>query len=97
MSRTTEVLKLARAFTDVIIMGPYRTNMSELPMNWDKVAGTRSWIRPGERLLWRGGPDPKVIFGPEDLFLVPFSLLWGGFAIFWEIGVSASGWGFGTV
>ena len=71
--------------------------MAESPSNWDNKAGTRSWIRPGERLFWRGAPDATVTFGPEDKFLVPFSLLWGGFAIFWEIGVSTDGWGFGTI
>jgi hypothetical protein len=72
-------------------------DLGQTPSNWDSEAGTRSWIRPGERLLWRGAPDPKVTFGPEDVFLVPFSLLWGGFAIFWEIGVSNTGWGFGSI
>jgi hypothetical protein len=69
----------------------------ESASGWDREAGTRLWIRPNERLLWRGGPDPKVIFGPEDKVLIPFSLLWGGLAIFWEIGASRLGWGFGSL
>src|SRR4051812_14861337 len=40
-----------------------------------------------ERILWTGQPDPSRIFAPSDLFMVPFSLLWGGFALFWEAGV----------
>jgi len=48
-------------------------------------------LLPGEQILWAGQPDPSVLFGPGDLFLVPFSVLWGGFALFWEAGVLRSG------
>lgn len=48
-------------------------------------------VRPGERLLWVGQSDPARLFSPRDAFLVPFSLLWGGFAIFWEVGVLTTG------
>jgi len=51
----------------------------------------------GERLLWTGRPDPTRHFDRADLFLVPFSLMWGGFTIFWEIAVIRNGWGFGMV
>lgn len=41
------------------------------------------YLLPGETLLWTGRPDPAKHFSVSDVFLVPFSFLWGGFAIFW--------------
>jgi len=76
---------------------PYCVAVPESPSSWDRAAGTRLWIRPDERVLWRGGPDPEVTFGPEDKFLIPLSLMWGGFAAFWEIGVSEVGSGLGSI
>jgi hypothetical protein len=49
----------------------------------------------GESVYWAGMPNPGVIFHSDDWAVVPFSLLWGGFAIFWEAGVLGY-WGNGS-
>lgn len=48
-------------------------------------------LRPGEKLLWSGQPDPRVHFMPSDGFLVPFSVLWCAFAVYWTWIVLNSG------
>jgi hypothetical protein len=40
-----------------------------------------------EKVVWAGQPDARFHFSGGDVFLVPFSLLWGGFALVWEAGV----------
>lgn len=49
------------------------------------------YLLSGETVLWTGRPDPAKHFGASDVYLVPFSLLWGGFAIFWVTGALRQG------
>ena len=43
-----------------------------------------SELVPGEAVLWRGKPNEKQLFTSQDVFMIPFSIMWCGFAIFWE-------------
>lgn len=37
-----------------------------------------------ENIIWTGRPPKGILFRSSDFFLIPFSILWFGFAIFWE-------------
>jgi hypothetical protein len=61
----------------------------------DATMTIQSQLVSGESIVWMSKPNPSVIFHKQDLFLIPFSLLWGGFAIFWE-GSVAGFWNHGS-
>jgi hypothetical protein len=44
----------------------------------------QSELLPDESLLWCGRPNRRAVLHKEDLGSIPFSLIWGGFFIFWE-------------
>ena len=50
-----------------------------------------SWVRkmlyPGENLLWAGKPGKFRPFRKEDVYLLPFSLIWCGFVVFIAAGL----------
>ena len=48
-------------------------------------AALRTYLLPDERILWEGQPDVRSFMLRGWWFIVPFSILWGGFAIFWEV------------
>jgi hypothetical protein len=47
----------------------------------------QSELSSSKKLIWNGQPLTGIRLRKQDAFLIPFSLLWGGFAIFWEWGV----------
>jgi hypothetical protein len=56
------------------------------------LAAIKPALLDGENVLWTGRPDPSIVFHAQDTFMIPFSLLWGTFAVFWEAGVTGF-WG----
>lgn len=44
-----------------------------------------------ERIIWEGRPYQGFLVRPIEIFLIPFSLAWGGFALYWNISVWTTG------
>jgi hypothetical protein len=55
----------------------------------DAFLELQTHLRADEQLLWHGVPDQRVWLTPADAFLIPFSIMWCAFAIFWESSVVA--------
>lgn len=45
----------------------------------------KSRLLPHERILWSGRPKQGIVFQPRDILVIPFSVLWCAFAIFWTV------------
>jgi hypothetical protein len=63
-----------------------------ISLNPESLSAIQPELGPGERILWANQPKTSTIFHKEDGFLIPFSFMWGGFAIFWEASVAGL-WG----
>jgi hypothetical protein len=47
----------------------------------------RRQLGVGEHVLWHGQPIEGLRLRPRDAFVIPFSLLWCGFVVFWNVTV----------
>lgn len=47
----------------------------------------RPYLDPDETVLWRGKPEKIHLLDRTDVYMIPFSILWCGFAVYWEYSV----------
>ena len=52
-------------------------------MDYNLTTDLKEHLDTNEKLIWTGEPKRGIVFRKVDIFLIPFSLLWCGFAIFW--------------
>ena len=50
----------------------------------DAQMEVQPFLEGGESLLWSGRPRSGIQLQAGDVVIIPFSLMWGGFAIYWE-------------
>lgn len=60
-------------------------------MEYNLTTDLKEHLDTNEKLIWTGEPKRGIVFRKADIFLIPFSLLWCGFAIFWFTTAISSG------
>ena len=49
------------------------------------------YLAHDEYVVWNGKPGKGHLLTKYDTYMIPFSIMWCGFAIFWETGVLTNG------
>lgn len=57
----------------------------------DNYSFCNAYLLPGEYITWKGRPEKGLVFSVADIFMIPFSIFWLCFALFWELGAIQSG------
>lgn len=57
----------------------------------DEYSFSTPYITGDEYILWKGKPDKGNLITSSDIFMIPFSIFWCGFALFWEFMALQSG------
>ena len=60
--------------------------MENLQWNW-----INKYLMSGEYVIWNGKPGKGHLLTKYDTYMIPFSIMWCGFAIFWETSVLTGG------
>jgi hypothetical protein len=56
------------------------------------MSGWDPYLDAGETVLWQGKPSDRLFLLTRfDAIMIPFSIVWGGFALLWNLGVWAMG------
>ena len=53
--------------------------------NFDLEEILKPNLHSTEKFVWTGKPKKGILFRRSDRFMIPFSFVWGGFTILWEL------------